>query len=73
MLDKIHEKSSIICHSYGVIYIDNRYTRVVHLYQDILHLLQSGKKVLFNNIILYLNCNFVMHPSKYFFRKHGHK
>ena len=62
MLDKIHKEHSIFCSSYGRIYIDNRNTRVVHLYEDFLHLLLSDENILLNNIISYLNCNFVMHP-----------
>ena len=42
--------------------IDNRNIRGVHLCQDNLHLLQSGKNVLCNNFISYLNSNFLMHP-----------
>ena len=40
------------------------YCRVVHLCQDNLYLLQTGKKVLFNNFISYLNSlnnRFLMH------------
>ena len=38
-LDKTHKERSIFCCSDGRIYIDNRNTRMVHLYEDILHLL----------------------------------
>ena len=47
VLDKIHKERSSFCSSYGRIYTDNRNTRVVHLYEDILHLLQSGENILF--------------------------
>ena len=57
VLDKIHEERSIFV-LVLVVYI---LIIVLHLYEDILFLLQSGKKVLFD-VISYLNCNFVMHP-----------
>ena len=59
---KINKEQSIFCFSYGRIYIDNKNTRVVHFYENILYLLQSGENILFDNIISYLNCNFVLHP-----------
>ena len=62
VFEKSHEKLSTFCYGYGLIYIDNRSIRGVHLCQDNLHLLQSGKKVLCNNFISYLNSNFLMHP-----------
>ena len=58
VLEKIHEKLHAFCSSYGMTYIDNRNIRRAHLCQDNLYLLQSGKKVLFNNFISYLNSNF---------------
>ena len=62
VLEKIHEKLSTFCSSYGLIYIDERSIIGVHLCQDNLHLLQSGKKILFNNFISYLNSNFLIYP-----------
>ena len=62
MLQEIHEKLHTFCSSYGLIYIDNRNIRGVHLCQDNLHLLQSGKKILFNNFVSYLNSSFLMYP-----------
>ena len=46
VLEKIYEKLSTFCSSYGLIYIDNRNIRGVHLYQGNPHLLQSSKKAL---------------------------
>ena len=63
MLEKIHEKLHTFCSSYGLTYIDNRNIRGVHLYQDNPHLLQSGKKILFNNFISYINSNFLIVTS----------
>ena len=45
VLEKIHEKPSTFCCDYGLIYIDNRNIRGVHLCQDNLHLLESGRKL----------------------------
>ena len=50
------------CSGYGLIYIDNRNIRGLDLCQDNLCLPQSGKKVLCDNLISYLNSNFSMHP-----------
>lgn len=47
MLDKINKEPSIFCFSYGRLYIDNKNTRVVNLYEDILHLIESGENILF--------------------------
>ena len=63
VLEKIHEKLHTFCSCYGLTYIDNRNIRGVHLCQDNLHLLQSGKKILFNNFISYLNSNFLVCQS----------
>ena len=43
---KKHEKLSTFCSSYSLIYNDDRNIRGVHLCQENLHLLQSGKNVL---------------------------
>ena len=51
VLEKIHEKLHAFCSSYGLTYIDNRNIRGVHLCQNNLHLLPSGKNILFNNFI----------------------
>ena len=70
VLEKIHEKLSTFCSGYGLIYIANRNIRGVHLCQDNLHLLQSGKKVLCNNSISYSDSNFL---CIHILRKRGHK
>ena len=44
-----------LCSQYGVIYIDNRNIYGMHLYQENLHLLHSGKRILLNNFICNLN------------------
>ena len=54
------------CSSYDLMYIDDRNIRELHLCQNNLHFLQSGKKVLCNNFFSYLNGNFLLHahPSQ---------
>ena len=61
MLEKIHEKLSTFCPVNGLIYIDNRNIRGLDLCQNNFHLLESHKKVLYNNFISYSNSNFSMH------------
>ena len=56
------KKLSAFCSGSGLIYVDNRNISGLDLCQDNPHLLQSGKKILYNNFILYLNSNFLMHP-----------
>ena len=45
VLENMHEKLSTFFSGYSLICIDNRNIRGVHLRQDSLHLLQSGKNV----------------------------
>ena len=62
VLEIIREKIHAFCSRDGLTYIDNRNISGVHLCQGNLHLLQSGKKILFNNFISYLNRNFLIYP-----------
>ena len=62
VLEKIRKTPHAFCSSYSLTYPDNRNIRGVHFCQDDLYLLQSGKKILFNNFISYLNSNFLMYP-----------
>ena len=55
VLENLHLKLVELCSQYGVIYIDNRNIYGMHLYQDNLHLLHSGKRILLNNFISNLN------------------
>ena len=50
-LEKLHLKVVELCTKYGVKYIDNRNIYKMHLYQDNLHLLHSGKRILLNNFV----------------------
>ena len=55
VLDNLHLKVVELCSQYGVIYIVNRNIYGIHLYQDNLHLLHSGKRILLGNFISKLN------------------
>ena len=61
ILEEIYKKFDVFCHNNGVI-------RGRHLHRDGLHLLESGKKILANNYITYLNKIFfgrTQHPEVY--------
>ena len=53
--ENLHLKLVELCLQYGVIYIDNRNIHGMYLYQDNLHLLPFGKRILLNNFISNLN------------------
>ena len=55
VLENLRLKLVELCSQYGVIYIDNRNIHGMHLYQDSLNLLHSGKRILLNNFISNLN------------------
>ena len=55
ILERIHETLLSYCDLHNCIYIDNRNIRGKHLYKDGLHLLESGKAILANNLLFYLN------------------
>ena len=55
ILEKLHLKVIELCSQNNVMYIDNRNIYGMHLYQDNLHLLHSGKRILLNNFISNLN------------------
>ena len=55
VLENLHLKLVELCSQYGVICIDNRDIYGMHLYQDSLNLLHSGKRILLNNFISNLN------------------
>ena len=49
VLENLHLELVELCSQYDVIHIDNRNVYGMHLYQDNLHLLHSGKRILLNN------------------------
>ena len=55
ILERIHKTLSSYCDLHNCIYIDNRNIRGKNLYKDGLHLLESGKEILANNFLFYLN------------------
>ena len=55
ILEKLHLKVVELCSQNNVMYIDNRNIYGMHLYQDNLHLLHSGKRILLNSFISNIN------------------
>ena len=55
ILGKLHLNVVELCSQNNVMYIDKRNIYGMHLYQDNLHLLHSGKRILLNNFISNLN------------------
>ena len=55
ILEKLHLKVVELCSQNNVMYIDNRNIYGMHLYQDNLHLLHFGKRILLTNFISNLN------------------
>ena len=71
-MEKVHILLSNYCRENACFYIDSRNVRGFRLYKDGLHLLESGKKILANNLIVNLN-NFFLeththHPPISFWR-----
>ena len=61
-LERVHVLLSNFCGDNGFVYIDNRSVKSDGLYQDGLHLLDNGKKILERNFIFVLNeCFLEMH------------
>ena len=46
-----------LCYKLGACYVDNRNIRRKHLWKDGLHLVESGKVILANNLLSYLGFN----------------
>ena len=68
ILEEIYKKFEEFSRNNGVNLIDNRNIKGRHLYRDGLHLLESGKRILANNSITYLNKKFsgqTQHPEVY--------
>ena len=59
ILIQVHNMISNFCSTNGLYYIDNRNIRADCLYKDGLRLLDKGKIVLANNLIINLNQNFL--------------
>ena len=54
-LERVHASLSNFCGDNGFVYINNRNIKGDCLYQDSLHLLDTGKKILKRNFIFVLN------------------
>ena len=69
ILIQVHNKISNFCNTNGLYYIDNRNIRADSLYKGGLHLIDKGKIVLANNLIINLNQKFLTqthHPPDVF-------
>ena len=63
-LERVHVLLSNFCEDNGFVYIDNRNMKGDCLYQDGLHLVDTGKKILERNVIFDLNESFLeMHTD----------
>ena len=66
LLDEVNEKISFMCKNNNYIFVDNSKTSNVHLFDDGLHLVESGRYILANNVIERIN-NFLLtqlhHPN----------
>ena len=61
-----------MCKKNGIVFIDNGNISNMDLYQDGLHLLERGKCLLANNIILVLNNILNIHTHYPFLEKNKH-
>ena len=55
VLQRTDEMIVHLCYKLGACYVDNRNIRRKHLWKDGLHLVESGKVILANNILSYLS------------------
>ena len=55
ILNDVHDRLVSLCKRLEINYIDNRNIRETHLFQNGLHLLDTGKRILANNFIFNLN------------------
>ena len=66
LLEEVNEKISFMCKNNNFIFVDNSNTSNIHLFDDGLHLVESGRCILANNVIDRIN-NFLLahrhHPN----------
>ena len=66
VLERTHEMIVHLYYKLGVCYVDNRNISRKHLWEDGLHLVESGKVILANNFLSYLSKYFlirIQHPG----------
>ena len=66
LLEEVNEKISFMCKNNNFIFVDNSNISNIHLFDDGLHLVESGRCILANNVIDRIN-NFLLthrhHPN----------
>ena len=68
VLERTHEMIVHLYYKLGVCYVDNRNISRKHLWEDGLHLVESGKVILANNFLSYLSKCFLIrihHPGAF--------
>ena len=55
ILNDVYDRLVSLCKRLEINYTDNRNIRETHLFKDGLHLLDTGKRILANNLIFNLN------------------
>ena len=67
-LEEVNEKISFMCKNNNFIFVDNSNISSIHLFDDDLHLVESGRCILANNVIDQIN-NFLLahahHPNRH--------
>ena len=55
LLEEVNEKISFMCKNNNFIFVDNSNISNIHLFDDDLHLVESGRCILANNVIDRIN------------------
>ena len=59
LLEEVNEKISFLCNNNNFIFVDNSNISSIHLFDDGLHLVESGRCILANNVIDQINNFFI--------------
>ena len=63
LLEEVNEKISFMCKNNNFIFVDNSNISNIHLFDDGLHLVESGRYILANDVIDCINIFFINTPS----------
>ena len=55
VLEEVNKKISFMCKNNNFIFVDNSNISIIHLFDDGLHLVESGRCILANNVIDRIN------------------
>ena len=64
LLEEVNEKISFMCKNNNFIFVDNSNISSIHLFDDGLHLVESGRCILANNVIDRINNFLLTHRHK---------